>query len=75
MTKMLKNIFGLSVLAFFSNFALADGNKFDGPYAGIHIGYDTSYAIGTEYFDGESTGYTSSNYSLASAVMGGLRWV
>ena len=69
---MLKNIFGLSVLAFFSSFVLADGNKFDGPYSGIHIGYDTSYAIGTEYFDGESTGYTSSNYSLGSAVMGGF---
>ena len=69
---MLKNILGISALAFFSNFALADGNKFDGPYAGIHIGYDTSYANGTEYFEGESTGVTSSNSSLGSTVFGGF---
>ena len=70
---MKKNILVVSVLAFFSNFALADGNKFDGPYAGIHIGYDTSYANGTEYdVDGDSTGYTSSNYSLGSTVFGGF---
>ena len=70
---MLKTILVVSVLAFFSNFALADGNKFDGPYAGIHIGYDTSYANGTQYnVDGDSTGYTSSNYSLGSTVFGGF---
>ena len=69
---MKKISYVVSVLAFFSNFALADDNKFDGPYAGIHIGYDTSYANGTGYDVDGATGYTSSNYSLGSTVFGGF---
>lgn len=69
---MLKNILGVSALAFFSNFALADGNKFDGPYAGIHIGYDTSYANGVDYLSEAPTVWSFSNSSLGSTVFGGF---
>jgi outer membrane immunogenic protein len=69
---MKKNILVVSVLAFFSNFALADDNKFDGPYAGIHIGYDTSYANGVDYLSEAPTGWSFSNSSLGSTVFGGF---
>ena len=69
---MKKNILVVSVLAFFSNFALAEANKFDGPYAGIHIGYDTSYANGVDYLSEAPTGWLFSNSSLGSTVFGGF---